>query len=54
MNDVLAMENAYVHIYGKSNTAPGRKMGHVTILERDKSDLMRKAGKVKHSFRVIS
>lgn len=54
LDEVLAMENAYVHIYGKTNTAPGRKMGHVTILERDKSDLMRKAGKVKHAFRVIS
>jgi len=54
LNEVLAMENAYVHIYGKTNTAPGRKMGHVTILERDKSDLLRKAGKVKQTLRVIS
>ncbi len=54
MNEVLAMENAYVHIYGKSQTAPGRKMGHVTILERDKTDLLRKAGKVKKALRVIS
>lgn len=52
--EVLAMENAYVHVYGKSQTAPGRKMGHVTILERDKSDLLRKAGKVKNTLRVIS
>ncbi|HLO80535.1 MAG TPA: 5-(carboxyamino)imidazole ribonucleotide synthase [Chitinophagaceae bacterium] len=54
LNEVLAMENAYVHLYGKSQTAPGRKMGHVTILERDKSDLLRKAGKVKKALRVIS
>jgi hypothetical protein len=29
-------------------------MGHVTILERDKSDLLRKAAKVKKALRVIS
>lgn len=54
LQEVLAMENAHVHIYGKSHTAPGRKMGHVTILDRDKSDLLRKAGKVKQAFKVIS
>jgi 5-(carboxyamino)imidazole ribonucleotide synthase len=53
LEEILAMENAFVHIYGKSQTAPGRKMGHVTILERDKSDLLRKAGKVKKTLRVI-
>jgi 5-(carboxyamino)imidazole ribonucleotide synthase len=52
--EVLAMENAFVHIYGKSLTVPGRKMGHVTILERDKSDLLRKAGKVKNALKVLS
>ena len=54
INEVLSMENAFVHLYGKSLTAPGRKMGHVTILERDKSDLVRKAGKVKNALKVIS
>ncbi|HSF44452.1 MAG TPA: 5-(carboxyamino)imidazole ribonucleotide synthase [Chitinophagaceae bacterium] len=54
IDEVLAMENAFVHLYGKSVTAPGRKMGHVTVIERDKSDLMRKAGKVKNALKVIS
>jgi 5-(carboxyamino)imidazole ribonucleotide synthase len=54
INEVLSMENAFVHLYGKALTAPGRKMGHVTILERDKSDLVRKAGKVKNALKVIS
>ncbi len=54
LDEVLGMENAFVHIYGKSNTAPGRKMGHVTVLEKDKSDLLRKAGKIKNAFKVIS
>ena len=29
---VLAMDNVFVHLYGKAVTKPGRKMGHITIL----------------------
>ena len=29
----LAMENAHVHLYGKTEAREGRKMGHVTILK---------------------
>lgn len=54
IDEVLGMENAFVHIYGKAQTAPGRKMGHITILDKDKADLMRKAGKVRNAIRVVS
>ncbi|MDQ3846100.1 MAG: ATP-grasp domain-containing protein, partial [Bacteroidota bacterium] len=47
IEDVLAMENAFVHLYGKQQTRPGRKMGHVTILSAEKQDLIHKANKVK-------
>jgi len=30
----LAMENAHVHLYGKTEARDGRKMGHVTILKK--------------------
>ena len=36
LDEVLKMDNVFVHIYGKKQTKPGRKMGHVTILSRDK------------------
>jgi 5-(carboxyamino)imidazole ribonucleotide synthase len=29
-----AQENACIHLYGKHDIKPGRKMGHVTILEK--------------------
>jgi 5-(carboxyamino)imidazole ribonucleotide synthase len=48
------MENVFVHIYGKKQTKPGRKMGHVTILHRDKIDLIRIAHKVKQTIKVCS
>ncbi len=54
LHDLLKMENVFVHIYGKKQTKPGRKMGHVTILSRDKIDLIHAANKVKQIMRVVS
>ncbi len=54
LNDVLKMDNVFVHIYGKKQTKPGRKMGHVTILGKTKQDLVFTAHKVKNSMKVIS
>ncbi|MFI5132633.1 MAG: ATP-grasp domain-containing protein, partial [Chitinophagales bacterium] len=54
LDEVLKTENAFVHIYGKKETKPGRKMGHVTIMSRDKQDLLHKANKIKRSITVKS
>ena len=34
LEEVLQIENAFVHLYGKKETRGGRKMGHVTVLAR--------------------
>lgn len=47
MEDVLKMENAFVHLYGKKETRPGRKMGHVTILGSEHGSLVLQAHKIK-------
>lgn len=52
LEDVLKTENVFVHIYGKKETRPGRKMGHITILSKDKTDLLFHANKIKHSLKV--
>lgn len=52
--DMLEIENAFFHIYGKSETKPGRKMGHVTIMSAEKADLLHKANKIKHNLSVIT
>jgi 5-(carboxyamino)imidazole ribonucleotide synthase len=52
LDDVLKMENIFVHIYGKKNTKPGRKMGHVTIIHRDKADLVYTAHRVKQLLKI--
>jgi len=54
LNEVLSMPNVFVHIYGKKQTKPGRKMGHVTILSNDYTDLTYKANKIKHLLKVKS
>lgn len=54
LNEVLQIDNAFVHIYGKTHTKPGRKMGHVTIISAEKADLVHKANKVKQLLKVVS
>jgi len=50
LDDVLKIDNAFVHLYGKKQTRPGRKMGHVTILSPEKQDLLFKSNKVKRTL----
>ena len=54
MDEVLKMENVFIHLYGKKETRPGRKMGHATIIGNDKQDLVYKAHKIKKILKVIS
>ncbi len=54
LHEVLQMDNVFVHIYGKKQTKPGRKMGHVTILSREKQDLVHKANRIKNVLKTIS
>ena len=54
LDEILQIENAFVHIYGKRQTKPGRKMGHVTILSNEKQDLLHNSNKVKRSLVVKS
>ncbi len=52
--EALQMDCAFIHIYGKTETRPGRKMGHITILSKDAQDLVHKAHKIKQVLKVIS
>jgi 5-(carboxyamino)imidazole ribonucleotide synthase len=48
MDDVLKLPGVYVHLYGKSETRPFRKMGHLTAVHATAEgaiDLARRAGK---------
>jgi len=50
LEEVLKIENAFVHLYGKKQTKPGRKMGHVTIISGEKQDLLYKSKKIKSTL----
>ena len=54
LEDVLKMDNIFVHLYGKKETRPGRKMGHVTILSNEKQELEEKVIQIKSLLKVIS
>lgn len=46
--EIMKIENAFVHLYGKKDSRPGRKMGHVTILSPDRIELVHLANKVRN------
>ncbi len=54
LENVLKMENVFIHIYGKKETRPGRKMGHITILSNERQELIHTANKIKQTLKVIS
>ncbi len=54
LSEILRIENVFVHIYGKKETRPGRKMGHITILSKEKQELVHQANRIRHTVRVIS
>jgi 5-(carboxyamino)imidazole ribonucleotide synthase len=54
LDDCMAMEGVYVHIYGKAITKPYRKMGHVTVIGEDVEEMKRKAKIVGDTLKVIT
>ncbi|MCL5245045.1 5-(carboxyamino)imidazole ribonucleotide synthase [Cellulophaga sp. 20_2_10] len=54
MEDILKLEGVTPHIYGKKQTRPFRKMGHVTIVNKDIDKAREIAEQVKNTIKVIS
>ncbi|MEZ0609402.1 5-(carboxyamino)imidazole ribonucleotide synthase [Fibrella sp. WM1] len=54
LGTLLAMPGVSPFFYGKAQTRPGRKMGHITVLDESVAALKEKALLVKDSIRVIS
>lgn len=51
---ILEWDGVTPHIYGKKQTRPFRKMGHVTIVNEDVNKARKIAEEVKNTIRVIS
>jgi 5-(carboxyamino)imidazole ribonucleotide synthase len=54
LEEILQIENCFVHIYGKTETKPGRKMGHVTVLSRERQELIHQANRIRQTLKVVS
>ena len=54
LDTILELEGVTPHIYGKKETRPFRKMGHVTIVNQDIAKAREIAQKVKETIKVIS
>ncbi len=54
LEECLSTEGVKIHLYGKKETKPFRKMGHVTILDSDVEAAKSKARWVKDTLKVVS
>ncbi len=50
LKDVLKVEDAHVHLYGKSESRNGRKLGHITFVGEDLDDLINRAKKAEQKL----
>ncbi len=54
LTNALAIEGVKIHLYGKKQTKPFRKMGHVTVLNDDLDEAIMIAKQVKEQLRVVA
>lgn len=50
----MALPQTYIHLYGKTQTKPGRKMGHINVLAKDQDSLMQKLIDIKAMVKVVA
>lgn len=53
-NEILNIPGVYLHWYAKEDTRPGRKMGHVTLVDNDLNRLKSNVDKVNKTVKVIA
>ena len=54
LDKVLAIDGAFVHLYGKKYTKHFRKMGHVTVIDIDRDKAIEKAKYIQQTLKVIA
>jgi 5-(carboxyamino)imidazole ribonucleotide synthase len=54
LNKVFKKEDIFVHLYGKKQTKPFRKMGHLTIVGSNIKEVLVKANEIKELIKVKS
>ena len=46
--------DTHIHLYGKKLTKPFRKMGHITLVDKDVESLRNKVNLVKNTLKIIA
>ena len=54
IENTLNIPGASIHIYGKKETKPNRKMGHITVVNKNLSKAKEFANSIRKSIKVIS
>lgn len=54
IDKLQSIPNAHLHMYGKRETKPGRKMGHITVLNEDRDKLIEELHFLKQHIKIIS
>jgi 5-(carboxyamino)imidazole ribonucleotide synthase len=54
LNKLLVIPGVHLYLYGKAETRPWRKMGHVTIVDEDRDNLIAKVEQVKQTIKAVS
>ena len=52
IEECLKIPGVHIHLYGKEETRPHRKMGHVTITDKDLASCREKANFVQQTLKV--
>ena len=52
IEEAMKIDNVKIHLYGKQQTKPNRKMGHVTIIDTKLKEGLEKAKKVKKLIQI--
>lgn len=51
-DEILKEEGVYVHLYGKKESRPMRKLGHITVLGETAEDAIAKAQRIRSMFSI--
>ncbi|MCS6821050.1 MAG: 5-(carboxyamino)imidazole ribonucleotide synthase [Microscillaceae bacterium] len=54
MEKILALQGAFVHLYGKKVTQPSRKMGHITFLAHSLEELIQKIRFARSEVKILA
>ncbi|MFZ1751198.1 MAG: 5-(carboxyamino)imidazole ribonucleotide synthase [Saprospiraceae bacterium] len=54
IEECMALDGVYIHLYGKKDTKPYRKMGHVTVVDKNLDNAKNKASFVQKTLTVTT